>query len=1349
MLSILTVTTITDNGNNTAPTAGSLRAAILEADAQPAGTLTTIDFKIGTGLQTIHPPDALPQITRPVVIDGTTQPGYAGVPIIDIDGTSAGSSATGLTVATTASGTATAPAALKGLEVNDFGGGGVSIQASNFNLNADYVGVGYFEMFLDLQGNGVYGVQLSGGASDDSISHSTVAATRGNGVVIAGSGTSSDTLTSDFIGTGPTGTFAPVLSGSPSNTGSGVAISGGATHIAISTSVISNNAQQGVSISGAGTEFNTLTGNFIGTDVTGTQYFGNGGGGVWVTSLASFNTIGGTSTGARNIISGNSGEGIAFSAGDSDNQVLGNYIGLDASGMRVLSDGNGISFSGSLNDTVGGSAAGAGDVISGNSYNGVWITGGSTGIVVAGDLIGPNSTGGYNTGNGMGVRIDGGAKSNTIGGTGAGARDVISDNLGIGVYISDSGTSQNVIEGDYIGTNAAGTAALLNEVNGLDIVAGASFNTVGGTTAGARDVISGNLYNGVVLTGSGTESNVVEGDYIGTDVTGAKALANGQDGVDLIGGASLNTLGGTTTNTLNVISGNIDNGVVITCAGTKSNVVEGDYIGSDVTGLNALANSQDGIQINGGATANTVGGIAPAARDVISGNTSVGVYVSGAGTSGNLVEGDFIGTDVFGTTALGNDQDGVEIFGGATANTVGGTTAGARDVISGNTSVGVYVAGAGTSGNLVEGDEIGTDVSGAKALGNDQDGVEIFGGATANTVGGTTAGARDVISGNASVGVYLSSSGTSGNLIEGDFIGTGAGGNTAVPNAINGLDIVAGATSNTVGGTTAAARDVISGNTFNGVVLAFSGTSYNLVEGDYIGTDDTGGKALANGQDGVQIVGGATANTAGGTTVGARDVISGNVYDGVALNGSGTESNIVDGDYIGTDLTGTMALANGQDGVDIYGGPSSNTVGGTTVGARDVASGNASVGVYINGSGTSGNVVEGDFIGTSAAGTAAVPNAINGLDIVSGATSNTVGGTTAAARDVISGNTFNGVVLAFSGTSYNLVEGDYIGTDDTGTKALANGQDGVDLIGGATSNIVGGVTTGTLDVISGNVGNGVLITDPGTAYNNVEGDDIGTDLTGTIAVPNTAGVLIQNTASSNIVGGPLAVYRNIISGNSQSGVVVTDPGTIGNMVRYNFVGTDVAGEHPVSNRADGVIVENGASDTYVYNDLISANGNDGVLIIGTSTNTNYLEYNSIGLDATGLKAVKEAGESYSSLTGVVIDGATNTMVESNFISGNSTGIYVGAGATTNWISDDDIGTGVDGVTNVGNLQNGVVLDGVSNNVIDYDVLVYNGNVGIQDENGATEANNLLAYDTFTITVSGVTYGNKNGAIECS
>ena len=114
LLSTLNVTTAVDNGSNTAPTVGSLRAAILKADAQPAGTLTAIDFTIATGPQTIRPPVALPQITRPVIIDGTTQSGYAGQPIIDIDGTSAGSSAVGFAITNTASGTATAPAGAQG-----------------------------------------------------------------------------------------------------------------------------------------------------------------------------------------------------------------------------------------------------------------------------------------------------------------------------------------------------------------------------------------------------------------------------------------------------------------------------------------------------------------------------------------------------------------------------------------------------------------------------------------------------------------------------------------------------------------------------------------------------------------------------------------------------------------------------------------------------------------------------------------------------------------------------------------------------------------------------------------------------------------------------------------------------------------------------------------------------------------------------------------------------------------------------------------------------------------------------------------------------------------------------------
>ncbi len=101
--------------------------------------------------------------------------------------------------------------------------------------------------------------------------------------MIAGSGTSYDTLTGDLIGTDPTGKLYVTYGMALGNTSNGVEISGGATHTTISTSVISNNVQQGVLISGVGTEFNALTGDFIGTNVTGSSGLRNRGGGVLIT----------------------------------------------------------------------------------------------------------------------------------------------------------------------------------------------------------------------------------------------------------------------------------------------------------------------------------------------------------------------------------------------------------------------------------------------------------------------------------------------------------------------------------------------------------------------------------------------------------------------------------------------------------------------------------------------------------------------------------------------------------------------------------------------------------------------------------------------------------------------------------------------------------------------------------------------------------------------------------------------------------------------------------------------------------------------------------------------------------
>ncbi len=273
--------------------------------------------------------------------------------------------------------------------------------------------------------------------------------------------------------------------------------------------------------------------------------------------------------------------------------------------------------------------------------------------------------------------IQTGATGNTIGGTTAAARNVISGNSDGGVQILYAGTTGNVVEGNFIGTNAAGTGTLPNQYFGVDIQFGAANNTIGGTTAGAANVISGNatLYiptSGVLISDPGTSGNVVDGDLIGTDSSGFFALPNGGNGVQIQNGATNNKIGGAIPGARNIISGNSDSGVVITDPGTSGNLVQGDFIGTDRGGGSALANGFDGVAVQGQATKNTIGGTLSATADVLSGNGSYGVLLYQAGTTGNVVEGDFIGTAAGGKSPLANGQQGVYIAGGASAEHCGG-----------------------------------------------------------------------------------------------------------------------------------------------------------------------------------------------------------------------------------------------------------------------------------------------------------------------------------------------------------------------------------------------------------------------------------------------------------------------------------------------------------------------------------------------------------------------------------------------------------------------------------------------------------------------------------------------------
>ena len=169
-------------------------------------------------------------------------------------------------------------------------------------------------------------------------------------------------------------------------------------------------------------------------------------------------------------------------------------------------------------------------------------------------------------------------------------------------------------------------------------------------------------------------------------------------------------------------------------------------------GTAAVANGS-GVIFEAGSTGNTIGGLTTTpgtgAGNLVSGNTSAGVYVLDSG--GNLVEGNLIGTDLTGSTALANVDDGI-VLQQSSNDTIGGTAAVARNVISGNDAVNVELYY--SSDETVEGNLIGTNATGEAAISNGVDGIVLNGGAD-NSVGGTAAGAGNVISGNADYGVLV------------------------------------------------------------------------------------------------------------------------------------------------------------------------------------------------------------------------------------------------------------------------------------------------------------------------------------------------------------------------------------------------------------------------------------------------------------------------------------------------------------------------------------------------------------------------------------------------------------------
>jgi Right handed beta helix region len=501
--SIAAIFTVT-NTNDSGPS--SLRQAILDANAN-AG-LDTIRFSIGSGPQTIAPLSPLPAITDPVTIDGTTQPGYAGPPLIELSGANAGAGADGIAIM--AGGSTVLALVINRFQASFLGGGGNGVFISG--AGSSYVNRCYI-------GTNAAGTAVLGNAGD--------------GVLIS---------SSNFNGIGNASRFSQ------------------------EGNLISGNGN-GVRIIGVGSDFNHIIGNTIGTDVTRSLPLGNFSNGIAIFSGAG-NLVGGflgDLNNPGNWIGGNLKDGVLVSGAATGTRVSVNYIGI-GSPVPVGNSGNGIQIFGvsgtivegnsidsnsangvlmisgatgttvdlntvrrnSLNGII--ASAANGNMIDGNSVlqngtNGVRLRSGASGNQVIGNSIGTDNTAALGLGNTLeGVQINDGATGNTVG-----RFNVICGNGSNGVLIVDPTTANNVVKGNFIGTTSAGLP-LPNAKRGVSIESGASGNLVGGVGAGEPNTIAFHSGAGVFVdsgTGNAIRGNsIFANNALGIDLAPAGVTAN-------------------------------------------------------------------------------------------------------------------------------------------------------------------------------------------------------------------------------------------------------------------------------------------------------------------------------------------------------------------------------------------------------------------------------------------------------------------------------------------------------------------------------------------------------------------------------------------------------------------------------------------------------------------------------------------------------------------------------------------------------------------------------------------------------------------------------------------------------
>jgi CSLREA domain-containing protein len=1210
----------------------TLRAAIMTANNASAGA-STISFSVVGTIQPATSP--LTTIYAPLIIEGSGQVldgslltestyaglststtwgkggtsisglviqkfNFAGIALADPVGgnlvynTVLKENGTGITVASN-----TPDNTIEDNEIYQNTGTGIVVNSSGNTIQGNAIGTD--NTGIQDKGNGGHGIRLGGqnnlvgsgagtpfncfGGSDCNL----IAGNAGSGIYIAQGGATSgvnNTVRGNFIGVNRNGIAALPNDGNGIRTNGdnnqiiGNLISGNGTPTA-------NDGNHGVYLE-AGAVGNTLQGNLIGSAINGEDRVGNYGAGIYV-YYANQNTIGAgpvsaasvtappaTCAGSCNLILGNSaGISITQATSPGSNSIIGNYIGVGADGASAPGNtGNGI-FLQAMTTTI------ASNVIGGNGGNGIEMLGVSVGGLrpsnyntITGNHIGVGPDGSANLGNrGHGILIDTSA-DNWIGGLTQGEGNIIAHNGSLGGYdgiaLVESFTYDLAAGNRFLGNSVYDNGGVAGGI-GIDL-------RRDGPTANDSDDDDGgpnHLQNypvidrvrGATVAGSltSTPNTTFRLEFFGSPTCSPSGYGQGKTFLD----------------TFDVATGATG---VITFEQTLAST-------PGTQRLTATATGEDGSTSEFSACynkliVNSTGDRSDAAWDGFCDTGQLNASGDPECTLRAALEEANLNADL--STILfdipfavglatiapqsrlpdvnhpviidATSQPGVDIW--LTGSQAGANVDGLRIYGGGSTVRGLNVIGFGGYGlalyqngdNVIVGNRVGVDPTGS-ANGNGRAGIAILGGDN-NRIGGNTPAEANIIGANGaatgSSGILIESQ-SRGNQILGNFIGVLPDG-TLRGNQVAGV-YINGSPDNLVGGgistplSCSAPCNVMGGNQYGAIISGTLATD-NTIKGNFVGVYP-GGTASANTEWGVVV------NNAPGNTI-AHNIISGNGQaadpesgDGVVINGAGATGNTVSANYIGVTVSGNAALANRRHGVWLEQSPS-NTV------QYNLISGNGGSGVAIHGSAATGNTVHSNRIGANASGSAAIPNGGDGVRI-DGASNNTIGSAL---------------------------------TPGTGSRGL----DGLVPIH---------------NLLSGNTGHGVQITSSASQNNQVLGNQIGVNATGSAALPNGGdGVRIGDGASMNTVGGLAAgdADANVIAGNSGDGVRLDGAGTSGNTVAGNFIGVLADGETPHANGGHGVQISNGASSNTVgggvsdHGNSIAYNGGDGVFVAAGSSN---------------------------------------------------------------------------------------------------------------------------------------------------